>query len=260
MHFSRLALTFTEQTSPAEVGCKRRVQERRWRLALAAAGGAGQGHPAAAGGRGEHQDLGRGAQGEPGGRVRPAPHQRCESCRPTQQRLSQPYAGCDRHAPCLDHVLCCSSTAHRAFENHALPLHLSMAALSCLGHSETRLSAAVCGRRRLNAYACHECAAGNAHERDAASNRCTMTSAAPVRHLRDAPRAPITRLPTDVPVPAGSCSEAGSSGDQISFKLGRQACPHGPARHSIKSQTVKSSMLHLDNEVKYATPTTLAQV
>ena len=209
-------------TAPAEVGRERRVQARRRRLALAAGGAAGQGRPAAAGGRGEHQDQGRRARGEPGGRAPPAPHQRRRPCRPTQQRLPQPDAGRDRRALPVCTTQSAAALQHTKYWRNT-PCICIHQWQPFLGHSETRLSAAVCGRRRLSAHICHACAAGNAHERDPASNRCTMTSAAPVRHLRAAPSAPITRLPADVPAPPGGCPEAGSSGDHISFKLGRLA-------------------------------------
>ena len=217
----------SRSTAPAEVGCERRVQARRRRLALAAAGAAGQGHPAAAGGRGEHQDQGRGAQGEPGGRAPPAPHQQCGSCRPTQQRLPQPDARCHRQV--LPVCIMCSAAALQHIKDWRTTLCNCLRQWQPSAAWATQRHACRCGvwqEQAACSYLCHDCAAGNAHERDPASNRCTMTSAAPVRHLRDAPSAPITRLPTDVPVPAAGCPEAGSSGDQISFKLGRLPCPH----------------------------------
>lgn len=55
--------------------------------------------------------------------------------------------------------------------------------------------------------------------RDPRSNRCTMSSEDPVRHFRDVPSAPITRFPTDSPLPSPENPKGLSDG--IDFNLGK---------------------------------------
>ena len=62
--------------------------------------------------------------------------------------------------------------------------------------------------------------AGQAHLRDPRSDRCTMSAEDPVRHFRNARTAPITRLPTDIPIPSQQHAGSDLQEDDFEFSLG----------------------------------------
>ena len=64
---------------------------------------------------------------------------------------------------------------------------------------------------------------GVAHERDPASDQCTMLSANPIRHLRDAPRKPIKRAPNQPAILMAS-----DQSSSVSFKLGDEVSGQTP--------------------------------
>ena len=82
-------------------------------------------------------------------------------------------------------------------------VYLGACAVVCQGRAcpwllSGLIASVSCAKTRLWAESCVWCA-GLAHERDAASDKCTMINSMAQRHLRDAPSAPIVNSFSEVP-------------------------------------------------------------